>query len=106
MAILSGNAKISTVNAKLTSAMLPRVSAKPAHDIANVPQPQTSLLNTPGTPSGSLKRKASEAVDENSQQQLPDGMNSPTKAAKSVGRPKKSVDPEKAAKVGLEVCMT
>ncbi|GJE86884.1 CAF1A domain-containing protein [Phanerochaete sordida] len=92
--ILSGNAKISTLAAKVPIAVA-KPAALAAPESKDLPQPTpTALPAEPGTPSGSLKRKHDENEDDSVKQQSEDP-ESPAKAAK--GRPKKPVDPEKAA---------
>lgn len=105
--LLSGNSKISTTNLKLTPAQIAIVPipTKPIIEPHESTLSQPTAPSVPGTPSSSLKRKHVETTDENSRDQEPEDLDSPAKALKSMGRPKKPVDPEKAAKVrGMRPC--
>lgn len=96
-AILSGNSKISTMNLKLTG--LPAIpKSSMANSAPTQLQPQAPTApSTPSAASSSFKKKNFEVADENKQET--EDPESPTKDSKGVGRPKKPMDPEKAARV-------
>ena len=101
--ILSGNSKISTTSLKLTNvpAAIPPPAPHPAPKLSQpLSQPQQAASSTlPSTPSNSQKRKPSDAENEGENKQQVEDSESPAKTAKGPGRPKKPIDPEKAAKV-------
>ena len=104
-AILAGNSKIATTNAKVTAAILATIPTRPVHDRSdgNATLAPTMTITAPGTPSSAAKRKVTDTGDENSREQQSEeaGSSANANGQKPVGRPKKPVDPEKAAKVCL-----
>ena len=99
--LLAGNSKISTTNLKLTNvpaAVPPPVATTEPKPSQPPSQPQPTMSNSalPSTPSTSQKKKPVETEAEGENKQQPEDTDSPAK--KAPGRPKKPVDPEKAAK--------